>query len=87
MKQFPFTALLRHLRRFGKFGIVMAAFIVPMVATKKEDLPDMDFLAENMEKKDPEIIEAFLNQMRKQDVIVGARMRDVIYDAIQYGYL
>lgn len=65
----------------------MAAFILPMISTKKEDLPDMDFLAENMEKQDPEIVNAFLEQLRKQDDVVGARMRDVIHDAIQYGYL
>jgi hypothetical protein len=86
-RQFPFTALLRHLKKFGKFGVIMAAFILPMLSTKKEDMPDMDFMAENIDKRDQSMVDAILDQLRKQVDVVGARTRDVIHDAIQYGYL
>jgi hypothetical protein len=48
MSQFPFTALLRQLKQFGKFGVVMATFLIPMLTTSNDELPDMDIMAENM---------------------------------------
>jgi hypothetical protein len=85
--QFPYTAFLRHMKKFAKFGIIMSTFIVPMLQTKKEDIPDMDFIAANMENEDPEIINAFMSSMSKEADVINKRMREVIHDAIQYGYL
>lgn len=88
MKQFPLTALLRQLKQFGKFGILMATFLVPMMATKNEDLPDMDFMAENIDTQDPElmaeIIKAFTT---KSDAAYKPRMQGDLLDAMRYGYL
>uniref|UniRef100_A0A182MGV9 CHK kinase-like domain-containing protein n=1 Tax=Anopheles culicifacies TaxID=139723 RepID=A0A182MGV9_9DIPT len=39
---FPRTALMRQLRRYGRFGILMAVFLVPMMCTRNEDLHDLD---------------------------------------------
>lgn len=85
--QFPMTALLRHMKKFAKFGIVMATFIIPMLQTKKEDIPDMDFIAKNIDNEDPELVKAFMEKMGKQEDTVSKRMRDVIHDAIKYGLL
>jgi hypothetical protein len=91
MTQFPFTALLRHLKRFGKFGIVMAAMIVPMLQTKKEDLIDMEFMAEQMKSLDPaEMEEMMMQYMEKnstQSDNVTMRLQGIAKDAIKYGYL
>lgn len=87
VSQFPFTALLRHMKRFAKFGIIMSSFIIPMIQAKKEDIPDMDFIAKNMGTKDPELMSAYMDKFNKQADVVGVRMRDMIHDTIQYGYL
>lgn len=90
MVQFPFTALLRHLKRFGKMGILSACFAVPMLQAKKENLPDMDALAEKMDKMTPEEMEEIGKQfaeMNKDGVEkINQRIQDVILDGIRFGY-
>jgi aminoglycoside phosphotransferase (APT) family kinase protein len=90
MTQFPFTALLRQIKKFGKFGVVMAAFIVPMLQTKSEDLVDFDFVMEQMKSENQEVMD---EMMRKFNDKMGgsneytSRMRGIIHDAVRYGYL
>src|SRR5690349_22770147 len=78
--QFPFTALLRQLKQFGKFGIIMASMLVPMLALRPENLPDMDFLAENMKTDDPEMIAEMMKSFGSQDDGYKPRMRGNLLD-------
>jgi hypothetical protein len=88
MTQFPFTALLRQLKSFGKFGVIMATFLIPMLATKNEELPDMDFMAENMQNPDPAVMEEMMKSFLTQsDEVYRPKMRGALKDAIRYGYL
>lgn len=41
---FPYTALLRQLKTYGRFALGAALFVVPMLCTDKADLPDMNEL-------------------------------------------
>lgn len=88
--QFPFTALLRHLKKFGKLGILAACFAVPMLQTKNEEMLDMDIVAEKMQKMDPKEIEEMTKlfmEMNKDSIEqVNKRIRDVLLDGIRYGY-
>lgn len=91
-EQFPMTALFRQLKAFGKYGILMSSFILPMISTKSEDLPDMDFVAASMKdgkETSTDGVEA-MDLMFKNPQKVGsyeARMRGNIIDACNYGYL
>lgn len=88
MTQFPFTALLRQLKKFGKFGIIMAAMIVPLITKPNEELADMDFMAGNMDTEDEEIKEAMMKSfLGKPDDRFKGRMQGVLHDAIRYGFL
>jgi hypothetical protein len=90
MTQFPFTAFLRHLKKFGKFGVVMATMILPMLQTKNEELMDMDYMAEKMVNPDPAEMEKLMKEyMEKSSGYQTSvkRMREVFEDAIKYGYL
>lgn len=91
MKQFPFTALLRQLKKFGKLGVITASMAVPMLQTKNEDLPDMDFMAEQLKNKDPaeieEVMKAYMATMGKNSEAIDQRTRGIVIDAIRYGYL
>lgn len=83
--QFPFSAFEIHLKRFGKMGAVLASFMIQILLTKKEDLPDLEFVAAKMEKD--EIVGGLLDSFCRQPDLFNARMRDVIHDVINYGYL
>lgn len=87
MSQFPFTALLRQLKQFGKFGVIMATFLIPMLTTSNDELPDMDFIAENMKNPDPAVMEEMMKKFMKTNKHYEARMRDSLLDAIRYGFL
>lgn len=88
--QFPFTALLRQLRKFGKVGVLSACFLVPMMQTKNENMIDMDVMAEKMQNMDPKELEDLMRQfseMNKDSIeVINSRIRDVILDGIRYGY-
>lgn len=88
MTQFPFTALLRQLKKFGKFGIIMAAIIIPLITKPNEEIPDMDFMADNMNTDNEEMKEAMMKSFLSNDESrFTGRMKGVLHDAIRYGYL
>ncbi|XP_055637741.1 uncharacterized protein LOC129776236 [Toxorhynchites rutilus septentrionalis] len=49
-RQFPFTALFQQLQTCGKFGLLMAVLIVPLLYTNKTDLPTIDAEAEKLDE-------------------------------------
>ncbi len=89
MSQFPLTALLRQLKMFGKFGILTSSLALPMLTTKNEDLPDMDYLADNFKDADlqtnEEAMKAVFGKSGEDTYI--KRMRGNIVDAVKYGFL
>lgn len=88
MSQFPFTALLRQMKQFGKFGMLMAVFLIPMLSTKNEDLPDMDFIAENMDmnEKDPAKAQDMMDAFTNKNQTYETRMREALIDSIRLHY-
>lgn len=83
--QFPFKAFENHLKKFGQIGALLASFMVHILVTKREDLPDFEFIREQRENK--EVMKAFLDNFSKQDEGANERVRQVIEDIISYGYL
>ena len=84
--QFPYSALLQQLKQFGRFGVLIATMMIPMLSMKNEDLPDMDLMAENM-SKDPKAVEEMMKGMGKGNDFYKVRMLAVIMDSIRLGYL
>lgn len=84
--QFPFEALLQQLEKFGKFGIYMALTILPMLTTKNDELPDMDFIAENMNSDDSEMKEKMIQSFQTSGNC-DQRLRGALLDALSYNYL
>lgn len=89
MKQLPQTALFRQLKFFGKYGILMSLVLLPIIATKKEDLPDLDYLSEALQNGDDEELGAIdlMFQNPKATSSYKARIKENILDACSYGYL
>lgn len=91
MVQFPFTAFLRELKKFGKFGVMSACFIVPWLNLKNDELPDQDVMAEKMQGADQEGLDEMMSQFigtnNEGKDKINERVRDIILDGIRYGYL
>lgn len=85
--QFPFSDFLKHLKRYGKFGIIMASSIVPMMGTKNDELPDIGFMAENNKNDDPEITAQLVKSFGAGNDSFKPRLLENLLDAIRYGYL
>lgn len=87
--QFPFTAFLQQLKKFGKFGVIMAMFVIPMLTTKTEDLLDLDFYAENQEDihKDPEKLKSMITGLTKPGANYVSRMKPTLLDLMRFGYI
>lgn len=87
MSQFPFTALIRQLKQFGRFSVIMSTLLIPMITTKTDNLPDMDFLSENMKNDDPAVMEEMMNFMLRGSDQFASRMKGILVDAMRYNYL
>lgn len=86
--QFPYTTMLRHLKKFGKFGIYMSTFLIPVMTIQNDKIPDMDFMADNMDNQDPAFGEEMQKAFFKQsDAAYNPRMRGSLLDAFRFGYL
>ncbi|XP_055614509.1 uncharacterized protein LOC129760857 [Uranotaenia lowii] len=85
-RQFPYTALLRQLRQFGRFGVMMAAFIVPLLCIENADLPDLDEQAERFKETQEMDMSEFQTKGNSEEKY-RQRMGGVLRDAIRYGYL
>ncbi|XP_065094904.1 uncharacterized protein LOC135715662 [Ochlerotatus camptorhynchus] len=84
-RQFPYTALLRQLKVCGKFGALMAVFMIPILCIENQDLPDMDEAAEKY-KESQTFDNAFVIN-EKTEAKYKKRMGAVLRDLIRYGYL
>lgn len=87
--QFPFTAFRQQLKKFGKFGVIMAMFVIPMLTTKTEDLPDLDYYYENQEEihKDPEKFKSMITGLTNPGANYVSRMKPTLLDLMRFGYI
>lgn len=82
-KLFPFDALQDQLRQFGRFGMITATMLLPMLTTAAEAIPDLDELAETFQNVPPTENSVFISDK----VAFNKRMRDVVVDMDRLGYI
>uniref|UniRef100_A0A4Y0BFG2 CHK kinase-like domain-containing protein n=1 Tax=Anopheles funestus TaxID=62324 RepID=A0A4Y0BFG2_ANOFN len=82
---FPRSALDEQLRVFGRYGILMGMFLVPMMCTKNEELPDIEAMAQKMATTQ-QLNESFFKTTESNQDTYATRMRAVVKDCIRYGY-
>lgn len=86
-KVFPRSAFNEHLIRFGKFGLAMAVMVLPIFTSNVDDLPDMDEMAEKYQNgEELDTAEYDFSESRNIDVY-NNRMREVIHDMCNLGYI
>lgn len=83
---FPYTKLEEHLKMFGRFGLLMSLCLVPFTTIPPEELPDMDKAMEEMVSNNNGDI-AMLKAAEKNSERVESRIRDIVLDMENYGYL
>lgn len=82
---FPFEALLSELQKNGRFGIMMATMLLPLLTSVSEDIPDLDDLSEQMNRG--ESLDGDLFKFDKTEEIYKTKMRDIIVDMHKLGYI
>lgn len=66
----------------------MSANLLPILSMKTEELPDIDFLSENANYLDHDVIKEVAKSFYdKSEEAFKPRMKEVIIDACRYGYL
>jgi hypothetical protein len=86
--QFSFNAFLSEMKKFSKFGIIMAILLIPMMTTKPENMPDIDFVVEkSTTEQDPETLKQVMIEFMSKNVTYKNRMKSSLKDAIRYGYI
>ena len=83
---YPFDVLQNQMKMFGKFGVIMSSFILPALITKDEEIVDLNFVMDQSSKEMNEMAEHVVDKMIETESFTK-RIRDVIFDAIDYGYL
>lgn len=91
---FPFEALEKQLKKFGRFGLIMAFMLIPTMNIQSQDVPDLDEVAKDMkddvENPDPEKMKKILSrneQFMKGADMLRAKLRDVTLDMAKLGYI
>jgi hypothetical protein len=86
-KLFPRSAFDGQIKRFGKFGLLMATMCLQFFTSNPDDIPDMDEMAERMARGD----EIDPNEMKFNSSrtigIYNKRMSDVFKDSYRLGYI
>lgn len=84
---FPRSALDDQLVRFGRFGLLMAAMLLPIITTKSEDIPDLDGMAEKLENGFD--VSSEINNFKSEGTqdIYREKMAGCCRDMVRLGYI
>lgn len=86
-KLFSFNDLQGELKRYGRFGLLLAPVLLQIITSKASDIPDMDDFAEQMAnntKTLEESVAAFSSTGTVDQY--NQRVRDVVKDGILLSY-
>lgn len=83
-KLFTLNDCYDQLKKFGKYGLLMAPLLLHIITADPKDIPDMDAMVEEMQNKNNTSNNGFM-KMGQLDRF-NSRMRDVIRDIFEYGY-
>lgn len=83
----PFTALLREMKSKAKFALSTALFVIPMMCTANEELPDMNEMVETLSKGEVSEDGGMFQMTSKTEVLYKTRMSGIVRDMYKKGYL
>lgn len=86
-KLFPRKALDEQLQTFGRFGLLMAVMLLPVITTKSEDVPDLEEMAEKMESGADVSEEVHNFRSESTEAIYREKMTGCCRDMVRLGYI
>lgn len=86
-KLFPRTALDEQLQSFGRFGLLMAVMLLPVMTTKSEDVPDLEEMAEKLESGADVSDEVHNFRSESTEAIYREKMAGCCRDMVRLGYI
>lgn len=84
-KLFPYDVMLEHLHKFGKFGMVMATMLLPLITLEEGITPDLDEVANGFAENRELDLNIFITDNSKDEF--NKRVRDVVIDMVRLDYL
>lgn len=82
---FPYKTMLEHFRKFGKYGLIMATVVLPMITQDKGTKVDLDCISDDIKNGSEFDSSAFMTDSSTQRF--NKRMRDVVIDMNRLGYI
>lgn len=82
---FPYEVMLEHFQKFGKFGLIMAMMVVPMMLSEDGIADDLDEFAEQV--KDGLELDISTYVSEKSQPMLHQRLRDIVIDMAQLKYI
>lgn len=84
---FPYSMMQEHFRKFGKYGLILSAALLPMITTEKGNGINLDEIANEIaNNQSPDKFEnLFSSDKSKQKFNI--RMRGVVIDMVRLGYV
>lgn len=82
---FPFTALLRSMKQYGRFALNVSLVIVQMLTAERKDLPDMDEIMKKFSNN--EMDGEFFGVAEQSKNVYAERMSGILRDLGRKGYL
>lgn len=73
-----------HFRKFGKFGLLLATVILPLLSAEKGSGLNLDGMADDSSSDGTQIFSAYLSKSRDN---YSKRLRDVVIDMIRLEYI
>lgn len=82
---FSFDMMQDHFRKYGKFGLVLANMLLPMMTADSGNAVDMDALCEKI--NDGEHVDGSVFVSEKSQSRLATRLRGVIADMVRLDYI
>lgn len=82
---FQYSELLEQLRKYGKFGLIAASLMLPMLTSEAGNTPDLDELAEEVSSGKDIDTNVFISNRSRNTFM--KRLREVVMDMARLEYI
>lgn len=84
-KLFPYSMMLEHLHELGRFGLIMATVLLPMMTADGGNAIDLDKISDDLKNGAEMDAAVFISNNSKAKL--HKRLRDVIVDMVRLEYI
>jgi hypothetical protein len=85
-KLYSYTDFKNQLKKFGRYGLLMAVMLIQLIVADAQDLPDMDQVAKDMANNKVDAFDMANTVNTETEKLYTKRMNGVVRDIIRLGY-